>query len=327
MNFLPVRPKKHVKVRFVYFDHIHVMDRSNILRMEDAYEMFSDHNDGSNHQTFRVERPINESKFPKNIVLYFTGTAHVRVLVNETLIEEGLSDDGYVVSNFKDIAFPYELFPKLSFEVDVPYTVTFHEEAVSMMSRHVLQHCPISHELAPNSLQEFMILDDGHVSFTHRNPQSDQSDEEFCFDALAVIDVETVAVECVDFEIIVESAAYSYLKNRLMFSYGRVNNCRIFEKNGEYPVPCVLVKEAEAKDFIRALRDDYPVSEFKLSDTKPSKLIKRHMKYIEYIMQSALQKKTKAKEKTRERLTEVNRRHSEGSISDRTGACTPLMWI
>lgn len=245
------------------------------MRLSEAYGV-----SGSSDFNIKYFGPINESRYPKNIILHFNGIAHVRVYVDEVLIEEGLSESKYIMSNFRNVAFPYELYPKLSFDVDIPYIISYVETQVSSVSKQFLLHKTVTYQLVNHSYRKTLIFKQGEILYKVAVPNTIED-----------LDNEYLPVESYDWQKITESYSYSYVNRYVMFMYGMPYDLYILEKYDDHPVPCVLIKRTAVLRFIDELKTQYPKARFQVSDERPTKLIKKHKAYLNFVLNTSRERK------------------------------------
>lgn len=238
------------------------------MKLSEVYDIYS-----SSGFDILHHGSIENSKYPKNIILHFNGIAYVRVYIDEVLIEEGLSEDKYILSNFRNVPYPYEIYPKLSFDVDLPYSISYVETNVHYLSKQCLTHKTVTYRLTNNSYRGILIFKHGTITYKSAHERKKED-----------IDNDYFPIESFNWKEITESVTYEKLACSIMFMYGVPYNLYILEKFGVCCKPCLLVKRKNVSRFLDILKSQYPGTTFYISNEKPNVLIKRHKMYIDYIL-------------------------------------------
>jgi hypothetical protein len=180
---------------------------------------------------------ISSARYPSNIVLHFSGTAHVQVYIKDVLVEEGLSKDKYTVSNFADVPFPYEIYPYLTFVVDVPYTLSYNETSVTKLVKSGLMYKQICHPLEAGSEWKFMMLYEGAIEFS--NEKRRLTEQTAMGDAF--LDRDFAVIEGFDLVRAVDSIYFDHLNGCLLFHHDLRHNIYMHQSTKMTCIPSIIV--------------------------------------------------------------------------------------
>ncbi len=217
-----------------------------------------------------------EPNYVSSIVVKTYSDMPVRILLDGVIIEVGIPVDGvYHVESFSATPFPYGMFPLLDVRCDVPYTLDFTCVEYDVIIQQAIYQIGAYYKMKNGS---FVLFKENCMTVSHMSPDSVKFTK-------TDVNKTHVAIECQDFDRIVESVRFSWMAPFVMPNTSKRNFIIAYTQLGVEPeIPCVLIEKEKADELIAAFRSYYPKFRFEMSKKTPDEILRNNKEFLKIIL-------------------------------------------